>query len=162
MNKNKAWSILIWSIFLIWFLSFSFIYISIKIQNKISENINQSFSNSNSNTKKLFLIPNDIWLKSDETINFSFNSSNTWALEVIIWWPIEYNSWYLYEWQKKIFNNLNWNFYIKNLWWITKIKFNFESLSWVVFPYYIEKEKIDIWENELILKDKKYFNESIK
>ncbi len=141
MQKNIKWSILIWSVFLIWFLSFSFLYISLKIQNQIVKSNTQETPNL---TIKI-IIPNEFVLKKDDIINFKFKENNSWNLEVIYGWPIEYNSWYLLPAEDKFLNNLSWDFFIKNISWLTKIKFNLSTSSWVIFPYIIEKKYKNIW-----------------
>ena len=141
MQKNIKWSILIWSVFLIWFLSFSFLYISLKIQSQIVKN-------SPKETQNLITkitIPNEFVLKKDEKINFKFKENNSWNLEIVYGWPIEYNSWYLLPDESKDLNNLSWDFFIKNISWLTKIKFNLSTSSLVVFPYIIEKKYKNIW-----------------
>lgn len=141
MQKNIKWSILIWSVFLIWFLSFSFLYISLKIENQLTKNsqIQETIH------KNKIIIPNEFLLKKDEEIKFNFLENNSWNLEILYWGPIEYNSWYLLPDQEIFVNNLFWDFFIKNIAWLTKIKFNLSTSSWVTYPYVIEKKYNNIW-----------------
>ncbi|MBW7954947.1 hypothetical protein H3C61_03990 [Candidatus Gracilibacteria bacterium] len=140
MQKNIKGSILIWSVFLIGFLSFSFLYISLKIQNQLTKN---SQVQETSHKNKI-IIPNEFLLKKDEEIKFNFLENNSGSLEILYGGPIEYNSGYLLPDQEIFLNNLSGDFFIKNIAGLTKIKFNLSTNSGVTYPYIIEKKYTNI------------------
>jgi len=113
MVINKTGSILIWSIFLVIFVTFSFLYIStgiskqidankIKIQDmnntilidNISTNNAESISLEN-NEKYIFQFYNSFqWtLKKDETLEFIFSQTNTGSIEIKNGGPLYYKVW---------------------------------------------------------------------
>lgn len=159
MKKNKKWSILIWSIFLVVFLSFSFIYISVKIQNQIQSNTQNALSSSQNNiiTQDLFEQNTDWVLKDTENLTFQFANTQSWIISIVYGWPIEYqisswgvvsSEWYIFD--KTSVVPIQWELLLKNIWWLTKVKVNADSFSGVTFPYLYEKTKVTIWGKEFV------------
>ncbi len=132
-------------------------YISIKIQHQISNNIQSSFFTSfqNQNIQTTPLQNMDWILRTDEELKFSFLQTSSGAIFLTSWGPIEYTmvSWnntqkgYIFDTSYFIFH---WDLYIKNLWWLSKIKLSTQSFSGVIFPYSYEKSTIHIWWQEFM------------
>lgn len=159
MEKNKKWSILIWSIFLVVFLSFSFIYISLNIQNQIQSNTKNSLLNSQNNviTQDLKEQNTDWVLTTEKNLTFQFENTQSWIISILYGGPVEYqissgwiisHQWYVFD--KTSILPIHWELLLKNIGWLTKIKVNAESFSWVTFPYTYEKSKINIWWKEFV------------
>lgn len=159
MKKNKKWSILIWSIFLVVFLSFSFIYISLKIQNQIQSNTNTSLFSWQDNivTQDLVEQNTDWILKDTQNLTFQFKNTQSGIISIVYGWPIEYqisswgvvsSEWYIFD--KTSVIPIQWKLLLKNIGWITKVKVNADSFSGVTFPYSYEKSSITIWGKEFV------------
>lgn len=169
MKKNIKGSILIWSIFLMIFISSAFIFVSVWIKNQIfnNKNIQNLLETYSLKDKKieskitniwenedleLSYFDNFIWwLKQWEELDFSFLTSNTWSFNISSWWPVYYKvfSGSLVYSSGTIFSSaniiLNWDLYLKNLWWFTNFSVDFSSSSWIVFPYNYYKITKNIW-----------------
>lgn len=169
MKKNITGSILLWSIFLMIFISSAFIFVSVWIKkqifsNKNIQNLIESYSSlnnkveskneniwENENLEMSYFDSFTWWLKQNEELNFSFLSSNTWSINILSWWPLYYKvfSGSLVYSSGTILTNdniaLNWSLYLKNLWWFTKLKIDFSTSSWIVFPYNYYKITKNIW-----------------
>lgn len=180
MIKNNRWSILIWSLFFVVFISFSFLYMSSDILRIIKNNDfikQQSLSYINRNKTLTWTdieignwdVMNLVYLNSftwtlaySWTTNFSFLSTNTWSFLINSWWPIYYktytwstiySSWYIFTWATL---SLSWNLYLENFWWFTKYNINFSSSSWVTFPYNYYKIEKSIWWTNILKEFGKY------
>ena len=110
MGTNKTGSILIWSIFLVIFVTFSFLYISSWISKQLDKNkLNiQEINNdtiidniSSDNLQTQALSSNESYtfdyfnsfhgtLKRDETIDFKFSKANTGSIEIKNGGPVHY------------------------------------------------------------------------
>lgn len=154
MKKEYNGSLLLWSIFLMAILISSFLFISIKIQNKISQNaFFLSPQNKNESSIDVYF-PNEdgMSIKSNEEIKFSFSgSTNTGTLTLLVWWPLEYTiTWSTSTWGyiQNIPKTLPFQsgdiLIIKNLWGMTKFTLNFSDHRWVIYPYVYEKVKYQI------------------
>lgn len=158
MLKNRRWSILLWSVFLVIFISFSFLYISTQINKKIKLSQNENiFSNSKEQTIKIFQNSFSGIIKKGEKINFSFTKTNSWNINLISWWPIYYEIFENLEIKENDIINTSKNianFYswitLSTLWWLSKFEINFSSEEWIVFPYNYIKTTKNIWWNEMI------------
>lgn len=110
MGTNKTGSILIWSIFLVIFVTFSFLYISSWISKQLDKNklSIQEINNdtiidniSSDNLQSKALSSNESYtfdyfnsfhgtIKKEETIDFQFSKANTGSIEIKNGWPIYY------------------------------------------------------------------------
>lgn len=110
MIKNNNGSILIWSIFFMIFISFSFLYISTVIKKEIdllSENI---FIQEK---EELYFEKNFTWI----LLNLEkkqIELSNTWVIKLISWWPVLINTWTL----------------LTNTWILSPWEYLFSNLGW--------------------------------
>lgn len=169
MGTNKSGSILIWSIFLVIFVTFSFLYISTGISKQLDKNkLNiQEINNdtiidniSSDNLQMKALSSNESYtfdyfnsfhgtLKKEETIEFKFSQANTGSIEIKNGWPIYYQvlnstSTIISEWvltgtlldltlpgtQINI-KTLS----LENLWGLAEVNIDFDTASWISFPY---------------------------
>lgn len=176
MNKRLDWSILIWSILLVVFISFSFLYISSWIKSWIEinkknilnlqssnslENLglsvkNYSFENNESLEVKYFLNYN-YTLRQKEIINLSFLSNNTWSLNInnggplfykVYTWTTIYSSWFVDYSQSDIVLPASYSMSLENLWWLAGFSLDFNSNTWVVYPSnYLTINKNIWWTN---------------
>lgn len=143
MNKNKKWSILVWSIFLILFVSFSFVYISLKIQKNILKTNTDFVYNDKTSSQKLFNANSNWILKWNEELIFWIQTPTLSNVFIEDGWPIEFlayswsnitSSWIIYQdinHDLEIFKNLK----LKNLGWVTNLNINFTNSTWVTIPY---------------------------
>lgn len=178
MKLNSRGSILIWSIFLVIFISFSFLYISNQIGKEIERNnkkilesqVNSVLDNFDFSSKILSLSDNEtlevnfFWnfssiLASNEEINLSFSSSNTWSITIMNWWPIYYkvftwsivySSWLVIDNKYDIWIYTGTNLTLTNLWWLSKVNLEFDSINWIKYPYNYISVKKNIWWSDLI------------
>lgn len=118
--KTKKWSVLLWSIFLVMFITFSFITISNSIRNNLEKSVNFWTTNTKTTT---YTSQNYIYETLWENENYSkvITKTWTWIITLLSGWPIVY-SWSLItsSWS---FSLNSWNVLkIQNLWWIAWIK----------------------------------------
>lgn len=142
MNKNKKWSILVWSIFLILFVSFSFVYISLKIQKNILKTNTDFVYNDKTSSQKLFNANSNWILKWNEELIFWINEENNLSITLVWLGLLEYEiySWSVIFWswvivQEISFPNISNNIKLKNLGWITRFNMDFTNFTWVTIPY---------------------------
>ena len=167
MKKNHKWSILMWSVFLLLFISFSFIYISIQIKSKINEQYDliDNISNLNfENSWTWFLVE----LSNSEYYKKLFQNSFNWIL-----WPWESHEFNNYKSQIikiKLINGyleLSWNnnyslinesfvspwnmdpwiYKITWLWWYNEYEIIFDNWNEVKYPYNLVNIYKKIWKN---------------
>lgn len=180
MIQNNKWSILIWSIFLVLFISFSFLSISnwikkwiennnwtiSKIQSEISID-NFSYDMDKIQTKDVLSIENKfLWnyqktLYSNKVEKINFSQNNTWSIELKEWAWIKYD---IFSWTTNIWSGIvedyaydirlySWSYIeLKSLGWLSKLEMSFTTKSWVVLPNNFKIIKQDISWNELIKK----------
>jgi len=127
MVLDKKWSILIWSVFLLVFISSSFIYISSQISKLITLNTNlytsiynNIFSSEKVSYSKYFndissinlwnnerlvfdFVSNFTWsLQKNEKIDFRFTGNSSWSIDIVSGWPLFYKvlvfSWGTWTW----------------------------------------------------------------
>lgn len=173
---DKKWSILIWSIFLVIFTSFSFIAISNWIWNNINKlsKFNDLLDFSSDSEYLEYSNSFTWWLKAWEATEFRFSWSaviNT-SLVIVNWWPIQYkilelnNDWtdvrnlslsssWIVANSQNLTLNLDWTYwsailYLKNLWWFTN--YNISSASEFLSEKIEIIEKERIWNKEIIKK----------
>ncbi len=118
--KTKKWSVLLWSIFLVMFITFSFITISNSIRNNLEKSIDFS---SVSTSTKTYNDKNNIYETIWENMTYTWLIIKTWTwiITLVSGWPIVY-SWSVItsSWS---FSLAFWNtLKIQNLWWIAWIK----------------------------------------
>lgn len=152
----KKASILIWSIFLLLFLSTSFIYISTKIGKSMTNseelfatwsskydfiNWNNSIESEISWAEKYQYFNNSIYtwvLRNAESKTF------TWIYQTInlnilpLWWTWSiYFSWNSQTWITNTWFSLNytntWNLTITNTWWFTNYTINLANTSYEIY-----------------------------
>lgn len=178
MRKNLDWSILIWSIFLVISISFSFLYISNQISKNIDKNRQKISEMQNSNILDNFSfdsksknIENNETLEikyfrnfstnlaENKTLNIEFLTSNTWGITISNWWVVFYtvysgstiySSWLITDSKYDIILNQSSNLSIENLWWLAKINLDFDSNTGVVYPYNYLTIKKSIWGSDII------------
>lgn len=173
MKRNSDGSILIWSIFLVIFVSFSFLYISNQISIGIDKNkqkiswaqISSILDNFNFDSKILNLNNNEnlevkffwnfssmLWL--NKSLEFSFSVPNIWSITIDNWWPVFYkvytwsviySSWLVIDNQYDIPIQANSKLLLENLWWLAKVDLDFDSNTWVTYPYNYLNIKKSIW-----------------
>lgn len=180
MKRNWEGSILIWSIFLVIYISFSFLYISNWISKNLDKNkqkisslqSNSMLDNFNFDSKSFTLLNNERWenkffgsfesnLKKDETMIFSFLPWNTGSIIIQDGGPIfykvytgstMYSSWLIIDQTYDIPFHSNSDLSIENLWWLSKISLEFDSNIWITYPYNYLNIKKNIWWSEFIKK----------
>lgn len=156
MLKNQNWSILLWSVFLVLFISFSFMHISQGINKKLKQNQSNIFSTSNEQTSQVFTNSFSWTLRNQEKLNFTFSKTNSWTITLIKWWPIYYktfiwsvfNTWGIITTSKTI-QTLSW-VTLSTLWWYSKFEIKFNSADWIVFPYNYTKVTTNIWWTDMV------------
>lgn len=116
MQKNNSGSILIWSIFFLIFISFSFLYIS----NNIKKEITLQKDIKNENKIDLYFNKTFTWIllnlqKKQITI------SNTWIIKLISWWPILIDTWTLLTNETTL---SSWTYLLSNLGWYSSYEVN--------------------------------------
>lgn len=170
MKKNHKWSILMWSVFLLLFISFSFIYISIQIKSKINEQYDliDNISNLNfENSWTWFLVE----LSNSEYYKKLFQNSFNWIL-----WPWESHEFNNYKSQIikiKLINGylkLSWNnnyslinesfvspwnmdpwiYKITWLWWYNEYEIIFDNWNEVKYPYNLVNIYKKIWNTSFL------------
>lgn len=145
-KKDNKWSILIWSIFLVLFMSFSFLVTSRQVSDNIKKmgQYNDIISNELSIPDNLW-VNNYYWLiKNNESTEFRFSkeSTATWKLFLETWWPLQYktlkinsswnwiswsSSWIIYKWNYIEYelaldsDYYIWLLYLRNIWWLSKV-----------------------------------------
>lgn len=157
MDKNNKWSILIWSMFLILFISFSFMFISSKIQKNILKTNYDFIYDESISEQSLFSIDSSWFLKKWEDLIFEFDKENKVNIEVKWYWTVEYT---IYSWStitrrwliKEELNNLDvWkNLKITWLSGLSKIKITFNENDWIILPYNYKKIYKNIWGTVLL------------
>lgn len=178
MKRNSDGSILIWSIFLVIYISFSFLYISNWISKNLDKNkqkisglqSNSIVDNFNFDSKTLILLNNERWenkffgnfesnLKKDQIMIFSFLPWNTGSIIIEKGWPIFYkvytgstiySSWFIMDQTYDIPFHSNSYLSIENLWGLSKISLEFDSNIWIDYPYNYLNIKKNIWWTELM------------
>ncbi len=156
MRKNNNWSILLWSIFLLMFISFSFLYISTQIKQKIKSNNNNFFQNTSEEITRKFENSFTWTVKKGEKLYFSFDAYNTWTILLLDWWPVycEIYSGSILSSSKVVtsfstINTLSW-VYLSTLWWFSKFNITFSWSTWINFPYNFLETTKNIWENIIV------------
>lgn len=157
MDKNNKWSILIWSMFLILFISFSFMFISSKIQKNILKTNYDFIYDESISEQYLFSTDSSWFLKKWEDLIFEFDKENKVNIEVKWYWTVEYT---IYSWStitrrwliKEELNNLDvWkNLKITWLSGLSKIKITFNENDWIILPYNYKKIYKNIWGTVLL------------
>lgn len=151
MEKNIKWSILIWSIFLITFVSFSFTYISLKIQAKITQNTDGIIVNTSLREENITKQLNNYILKNDEKITFLVENTNTWFLVPNTGGPFQYivyseasitSSWYIKD--NIVSVPIQTKLEIINLGWLSQMNVQFWSNTGVILPYEYKKIYQDV------------------
>lgn len=170
MKKNHKWSILMWSVFLLLFISFSFIYISIQIKSKINEQYDliDNISNLNfENSWTWFLVE----LSNAEYYKKLFQNSFNWLL-----WPWESHEFKNYKsqiikiklisWVLELSWNNNyslinesfvspwnmdpWIYKITWLWGYNEYEIIFDDWNEVIYPYNLVNIYKKIWNNSFL------------
>lgn len=172
-KKANKWSVLIWSIFLVLFMSFSFLVSS----RQVSDNIRKIWLFKDIISNDL-VIPTDLfktnfyWLiKNKESIELRFSNTitSTWRLFLESGWPLQYKTlvvnptnwnshlwstnWILNKWNYVDFElNLNWWFsnwilYLRNLWWLSKVIVQSNS-NFLASQSFLENRDL-IWNKEV-------------
>jgi len=158
MLKNQKWTILLWSVFLVLFISFSFLYISQEINKKIKQNQRDVFLSSNAQTSQVFTNIFSWTLKKQEKLNFYFETPNSWSIILKNGAPIYYetfnNSWIIQEKNRitsttSISNFSSW-IILLSLGWLSKFEIKFNSTTWIIFPYNYKKTIKNIWGSEMV------------
>lgn len=159
MKRNKKWSILVWSIFLVIFLSFSFIYISTKIQNQIQKTPQSSLFSSQKDEfqKEVIWTDGSIFLATNQEKKVFFPETQSGIILVVSWGPVFYTissggilleNGYIFD--KSSVIDLQKDIYVKNIWGPTQIKINTQSFSGVIFPEIYQKSTLKVGWQEII------------
>lgn len=180
MKRKPRGSILIWSIFLVIYISFSFLYISNRISYNLDKNKQKILQMQGDNigdnftfdTQNINLLNNEIWeikyfrnfvstLREKQTLNFTFTQANTGSINIQNGGPLFYKvfsgatiytSWFLLDGVFDISLASSSKLSLENLWWLSKINLDFDSNTGVMYPYNYFTIKKNIWGSDLIKK----------
>ncbi len=179
-KSNIKASILIWATFISLIITITFISIStninknlknnsdltneFKLENQITNIINSWSLNNNFsnqfllNKEKIIFSPsnkNIVSIKNLETYEWKVNVDSNISIKVLEGSPIFYSqntsSWLVTYWSPNTFSNdWTWSFFIKNLWWYSKVQITTD-----VFTNYLSKYRNftiykKIWNKEII------------
>ncbi len=138
--------------FLILFVSFSFMFISSKIQKNILKT-NYDFIYDESISEQYLLSSDSIWmLKKWEDLVFWFDNENKVNIESKWYWVIEYviysgstisQKWLIKDGEENIV--VSKNLKLIGLTWLSKIKISFLNNEWITLPYNYKKIYKNIW-----------------
>lgn len=138
--------------FLILFISFSFMFISSKIQKNILKT-NYDFIYDESISEQYLLSSDSIWmLKKWEDLVFWFDNENKVNIESKWYWVIEYvvysgsiisQKWLIKDGEENIV--VSKNLKLIGLTWLSKIKISFLNNEWITLPYNYKKIYKNIW-----------------
>lgn len=180
MKRKPRGSILIWSIFLVIYISFSFLYISNRISYNLDKNKQKILQMQGDNigdnftfdTQNINLLNNEIWeikyfrnfvstLREKQTLNFTFTQANTGSINIQNGGPLFYKvfsgatiytSWFLLDGVFDISLASSSKLSLENLWWLSKVNLDFDSNTGVMYPYNYFTIKKNIWGSDLIKK----------
>lgn len=180
MKRKPTGSILIWSIFLVIYISFSFLYISNRISYNLDKNKQKILQMQGDNigdnftfdTQNINLLNNEIWeikyfrnfvstLREKQTLNFTFTQANTGSINIQNGGPLFYKvfsgatiytSWFLLDGVFDISLASSSKLSLENLWWLSKVNLDFDSNTGVMYPYNYFTIKKNIWGSDLIKK----------
>lgn len=100
-------------------------------------------------------------LKTSQEIEFHFLASNTGSIILQTGWPVYFK---IYTWSTVSYSGIvldqvydfsipsDRKLHIQNLWWSASVIFEFESNSWVVYPYNYINVKQSVWWNDIFKK----------
>lgn len=152
MKNKKKGSIFLWSMFFVFLLSMSFMYLSVKIQTYIERE--NSLSETPSNIREEKLWEDTLYLKygnekiievtSPQQIYFEVLVGSVVEYSVFSWWMF-LSSWIIKEWLSV---NVDQKIALHNFWWITQLQMNVSNQSDIIQSnQYIKKIK-KIWNAE--------------